>query len=142
MLSRMTWVCECQAFVSWFRSRQAIVTLTIAGHSWSPIFGRSNQPRGKTNGDVLISTLEVNNAAKLPNLTSLPGDKFEPDATKLNSVTLLDKVLPGGKRLVRVGTSTTNEQFRRWCKEKGRVTLPMNIIEVEITMGGNNAPIW
>ena len=46
------------------------------------------------------------------------------------------------KNYVRVGTSTTNEQFRRWCIDIGNVTLLVNIIEVEITMGGSNAPIW
>jgi hypothetical protein len=47
-----------------------------------------------------------------------------------------------GKKYVRVGTATTNEQFRRWCINEGDVTLPMNIIEVEITFGGSNATIW
>lgn len=50
--------------------------------------------------------------------------------------------LTGARKYVRVGTATTNEQFRRWCIDEGHVTLPLNIIEVEITFGGSNATIW
>jgi hypothetical protein len=84
----------------------------------------------------------------LPNFTSLPGDILEPGAKDLNSIIVVDNKYVngprpvGGKKYVRVGTSTTNEQLRRWCIDTGKVTLPMNIVEVEITMGGANATIW
>lgn len=55
---------------------------------------------------------------------------------------LADSQLSNGKKYVRVGTSTTNEGFRRWCINDGKVTLPMNNIEGEISMGGSNATIW
>lgn len=100
------------------------------------------------NGDVLISTLTEHNASVLPNYTSLPSSLFQPKSTELNMIDFVDAnyvggpTLEGGKKYVRVGTATTNEQFRRWCIRKGNVTLPMNIIEVEITFGGSNATIW
>ena len=88
------------------------------------------------------------NAGVLPNFTSLPSSLFQPKETELNHIKIVDaayvggQALSGGKKYVRVGTSTTNEQFRRWCINEGNVTLPMNIIEVEITFGGSNATIW
>ncbi|KAJ9628288.1 hypothetical protein H2204_009405 [Knufia peltigerae] len=116
-------------------------------HSWSPVFGRSHDNKNGNNGDILISSLGLVDASVLPNFTSLPGDIFEPGAKDLNSIIVVDNSyvrgpkLVDGKKYVRVGTSTTNEQLRRWCIDTGKVTPPMNIIEVEITMGGANAPI-
>jgi hypothetical protein len=112
------------------------------------LFGRNNKSGQKNNGDVLISTLTERNAGVLPNFTSLPSSLCQPKRTELNDIRVVDASyvggpqLTGGKKYVRVGTATTNEQFRRWCIDDGHVTLPMNIIEVEITMGGSNAPIW
>ena len=48
----------------------------------------------------------------------------------------------GDKALVKVGSATTNEQLRSWCINHELVTLPLNVIMVEITVGGSNAPIW
>ncbi|ENH68064.1 hypothetical protein FOC1_g10001764 [Fusarium oxysporum f. sp. cubense race 1] len=116
-------------------------------HSWAPVFGRNDKMGEKNNGDVLISTLTELNAGVLPNLTSLPSSLFEPKETELNHIKVVDaayvsgQALGDGKKYVRVGTATTNEQFRRWCINEGDVTLPMNIIEVEITFGGSNATI-
>lgn len=87
-------------------------------------------------------------ASILPNFTSLPTEIFQPEAKDLNSIMFVNHdyvggpALANGKRYVRVGTSTTNEQLRRWCIDTGKVTLPLQIIEVEITMGGSNATIW
>ena len=78
----------------------------------------------------------------------MPGDIFQPHAKDLNSIVIVDNdyvkgpKLTDGKKYVRVGTSTTNEQLRRWCIDIGKVTLPLNIIETEITMGGSNGTIW
>lgn len=112
------------------------------------MFGRSDKKRGGNNGDILISTLGLVDASILPNFTSLPGSIFEPLAKDLNSIVVVDgsyvkgPVLKDGKKYVRVGTSTTNEQLRKWCINTGKVTMPMNIVEVEITMGGANGTIW
>lgn len=102
------------------------------GHSWSPIFGRT--------GQILISMLDLKTATRLPNTASLPFEESKP--TELESI----EIVPGtprtkGSSLVRVGCATTNERLRRWCVKYNRVTLPLNVIMVEITLGGSNAPI-
>lgn len=85
---------------------------------------------------------------ELPNCTSLPQAFGAPPETELNHICILEQIdsgwpqLDNGRKYVRVGAATTNEQFRRWCIAKGRVTLPANVIMVEITLGGSNAPIW
>ncbi|GIJ99370.1 hypothetical protein Aspvir_001500 [Aspergillus viridinutans] len=107
-------------------------------HSWSPVFARDK-------GCMLISTLSLHQAAQLPNVESLDplcpilfGDK----PTLLNSITELGPLKEDPtKSLVRVGCATTNEQFRYWCVKTKRVTLPLNVIMVEITFGGSNGPI-
>jgi hypothetical protein len=70
----------------------------------------------------------------------LPLPESEP--TELETI----EIVPGvprqkGNSLVRLGTAVTNERLRRWCVENNKVTLPINIIIVEITLGGSNAPI-
>ncbi|KAG4260217.1 hypothetical protein FPRO03_02040 [Fusarium proliferatum] len=124
--------------------------IRVAGfrHSWAPVFGRSNKAGQSTNGDVLISTLTEINASRLPNLTSVPTNLFQPKDTELNAINVITDpkfvgapALKNGRKYVQVGTATTNEKFRRWCINTGNVTLPMNIIEVEITFGGSNATI-
>ncbi|KAJ8128011.1 hypothetical protein O1611_g5625 [Lasiodiplodia mahajangana] len=116
-------------------------------HSWSPVFGRNDIPGQGNNGDVLISTLPENIASTLPCLLALPGDTLQPKKTELNEIKVVDAEEIGGprfidgKKYVSVGMATTNEQFRRWCIKEGHVTLPLNVIMVEITYGGSNAPI-
>ena len=105
----------------------------VLGHSWSPLFARD--------GGILISTLNLNLATRIPNFTSLGICQEPPE--ELNSITLLPKQPADGKtELVRVGCATTNEQLREWCIKDKLFTLPLNVIMVEITLGGSNAPIW
>jgi hypothetical protein len=105
-------------------------------HSWAPIFGRQ--------GQITISLLSLAEATKIPNFTAL--SKILPnwllDKNELQSI----EVVSGtprvkGNALVRVGVSTTNEQLRRWCVENNKYTYPLNVIMVEMTVGGTNAPI-
>lgn len=58
--------------------------------------------------------------------------------SELEGITLLDHP---SHPLVAVKAGTTNEQFRRWCLANKSVCLPLNVIMVEITFGGSNAPI-
>ena len=98
--------------------------------------------------------LDIEEATSIPNLLSLPLWNLLPlsnflysqpqnGLTDLKSITLIS---PPGKAaknaLVRVGCAVTNEQLRIWCNENNSVTLPLNVIMVEITLGGSNAPIW
>ncbi|KAH6888178.1 hypothetical protein B0T10DRAFT_70014 [Thelonectria olida] len=141
-------VAEIQAIVRDAVAHNKGVRVAGFRHSWSPVFGRNNKSGQSTNGDVLISTLTETNASRLPNLTSVPTNLFQPKDTELNDIQEIKDAsyvgapaLKGGKKYVQVGTATTNEKFRRWCIDTGHVTLPMNIIEVEITFGGSNATI-
>lgn len=105
-------------------------------HSWSSIFGK--------NGQITISTLGLHQATMLPNIESLPGSQYFDRHTELNTIEFVDPPQPGPKRLVRVGTAVTNQMFRRWCNDQElpkASSLPLNVIMVEITMGGSNAPI-
>lgn len=63
-----------------------------------------------------------------------PNSEFE-------GITLLTPNSPNQSPLVIIKAGTTNEQFRRWCLASKRVCLPLNVIMVEITFGGSNAPI-
>lgn len=105
-------------------------------HSWSPIFGKK--------GQILISTLDLQKATVLPNFESMPDSEIGQCPTELNAITFKDTPEAGKNRLVRVGTAVTNQQLRRWCNsQQGNLasTLPLNVIMVEITLGGSNAPI-
>jgi len=105
-------------------------------HSWSPLFGKQ--------GQITISTLGLTQSTMLPNIESLPGSQYFLTHTELNSIDFFRPPEPNKKRLVRVGTAVTNQQFRRWCIAQtldNASTLPINVIMVEITLGGSNAPI-
>ena len=119
-------------------AKQNNMNVRAAGyrHSWSPVFGRNDQ--------IMISTLGLWRATKLPNIESLPGSQYFMPDTELNNIRFVSEPQPNQKRLVRVGTAVTNQQFRRWCNDQkleNASTLPLNVIMVEITLGGSNAPI-
>ena len=96
--------------------------------------------------NILISTLDLHTASALPNTESLKAVfPFEHDskATNLNRIEYVEKMFKIGEpTLIRVGCATTNEQLRSWCISNRYHTLPLNVIMVEITLGGSNAPIW
>jgi hypothetical protein len=125
-----------QQVVNYARAFDMNVRASGYRHSWSPIFGKK--------GQILISTLDLHQATLLPNVESLPGSEIGECPTELNAITFQGTPEPGKNRLVRVGTAVTNQQLRRWCNtQKGNLasTLPLNVIMVEITLGGSNAPI-
>jgi hypothetical protein len=85
--------------------------------------------------------LDIEKATKIPNSTALSW-WFKDPITELSSISFVGTTpTRGSSGLVRVGCATTNEQFRLWCLEQNLVTLPLNVIMVEITLGGSNAPI-
>lgn len=121
-----------QRIVKFAKEKNLSVRCAGFRHSWSPLFG--------SNGQILISLLSLRTATHLPNITSLPLPESNP--TELESI----DVVPGtarttGNTLVRVGAACTNERLRRWCVKHRKLTLPLNVIMVEITLGGSNAPI-
>ncbi|KAL7275820.1 hypothetical protein RUND412_001231 [Rhizina undulata] len=103
-------------------------------HTWSNMYSQS--------GHIFVSLLDLANAEAVPSI--LP--KFQPPidpANEFKRIELAPEDVPGSdgkKRLVRVGGAVTNEEFRQWSIANGW-TLPMNVIMVEITMGGSNGPI-
>ena len=88
--------------------------------------------------DVERASAEINTES----LSAVSTKWFGEASTELNMITNLGPKSGTDKTLVRVGCATTNEQMRRWCVQNGTVTLPLNVIMVEITFGGSNAPIW
>ncbi|KAI1381806.1 hypothetical protein F4677DRAFT_451859 [Hypoxylon crocopeplum] len=125
-----------QQIVKFAKARKMNVRASGYRHSWSPVFG--------SNGQIIISTLGLRKATMLPNFESLPGSQYFVRGTELNSINFMGEPQKGQKRLVRVGTAVTNQMFRRWCNEQkldAASTLPLNVIMVEITFGGSNAPI-
>ncbi|KAI4866254.1 hypothetical protein F4820DRAFT_263491 [Hypoxylon rubiginosum] len=125
-----------QQIVKYAKVRNLKVRASGYRHSWSPVFG--------SDGQIIISTLGLHRASMLPNTESLPGSQFFVRGTELNSIDFVGEPRRGQKRLVRVGTAVTNQMFRRWCNEQElhkASSLPLNVIMVEITYGGSNAPI-
>ncbi|KAI1409151.1 hypothetical protein F5Y13DRAFT_203799 [Hypoxylon sp. FL1857] len=125
-----------QQIVKYGKNRGLKVRASGYRHSWSPVFSED--------GQIVISTLGLYQSTVLPNLESLPGSQFFVHGTELNSIDFVGVPQKGQKRLVRVGTAVTNQMFRRWCNKQeldAASTLPLNVIMVEITFGGSNAPI-
>ena len=127
--------------VKWAKSKSLSVRVSGYRHSWSDIT--------VNDGQVLVSLLPPFQVDTLP-ANEQPIDK----SNELQGIELLDNcVREDGvtKRLCRIGSATTNEQFRQWVidnslDEKNDCwqrwwTLPLNVIMVEITFGGSNGPI-
>ena len=83
----------------------------------------------------------IREATKLPNVMAL--DLHESEPTELETIDVVQgQPWQQGNTLVRVGCAVTNERFRLWCVKKNRqVTLPLNVIMVECTLGGSTAPM-
>ena len=108
----------------------------VAGyrHTWESLYA--------ADGEILISTLPLAEVEELPAVYP-PIDPHN----ELQGVRIVGYKRVDGKRraLCRIGAATTNEQFRQWCLDLfggfWQWTLPLNVIMVEITFGGSNAPI-
>ncbi|KAI1394049.1 uncharacterized protein F4822DRAFT_34928 [Hypoxylon trugodes] len=125
-----------QQIVKYAKAHNLKVRASGYRHSWSPVFGED--------GQIIISTLGLYRATVLPNLESLPGSEYFVRGTELNSIDFVGQPQKGKKRFVRVGTAVTNQMFRVWCNKQeldAASSLPINVIMVEITFGGSNAPI-
>lgn len=120
--------------VRWARAQKKTVRAAGYRHSWSDVFS--------ADGQVLISMLPASVVEDLPG-SEPPIDPRD----ELQGIRVVGTVNEGGatKALCRIGAATTNEQFRRWCLDRhggsSKWTVPLNVIMVEITWGGSNAPI-
>jgi hypothetical protein len=120
--------------VKWARTNNKTVRAAGYRHSWSDVFS--------ADGQVLISMLPPEVVETLP----AAEPPIDPQ-NRLQGIELVGRVREDGvrKALCRIGAATTNEQFRRWCLDQSggawKWTVPLNVIMVEITWGGSNAPI-
>ncbi|KAF2445635.1 hypothetical protein P171DRAFT_443269 [Karstenula rhodostoma CBS 690.94] len=81
-------------------------------------------------------------ANTLPDPTSLiPGEYDSSTVPELKSIDLKEETVQGKKRLCRVGVAVTNEDFRRWAIAEKALSLPADVILVEVTIGGVNGPM-
>lgn len=100
-------------------------------HSWSSIFSED--------GAILVSFVNLRTVTQTPDPMSL--DINDPDTgLELHSIEIKEET-EDGKRLCRVGCAVTAEEFRRWAVANNTHAMPVDVILVEVTVGGTNAPI-
>lgn len=120
--------------VKWAKANQRRVRAAGYRHTWTNLYG--------ADGEVLVSMLPLDVAEELP----AKHPDIDP-ASDLQGIKIVGTIQENGvtKALCRIGASTSNEQFRRWCLDEAggnwQWTVPFNVIMVEITYGGSNAPI-
>ena len=128
--------------VKWAKSKSLKVRASGFRHSWSNITVDNNH-------QVLVSLLPIKQVETIPTFDLSIDPKNELQGIELLKETVEEDGVQ--KRLCKIGAGTTNEQFREWIVEnsidkknktwKDWWTLPLNVIMVEITFGGSNAPI-
>ncbi|RDA94540.1 hypothetical protein CP533_2744 [Ophiocordyceps camponoti-saundersi (nom. inval.)] len=102
-------------------------------HSWSPAFSQESQ--------ILVSFVDLDTVTTLPDPMSITGGDYTgQDVPELKTIELKE-ARSDGRRLCRIGAAVTNEEFRRWSVAHNSYALPVNVIMVETTFGGVNAPI-
>lgn len=124
-------VCD---IVRWAAAHGRTVRAAGYRHTWSDLYS--------ADGQVLVSLLPLRDVEQLPSREPPVDPTDELQGIEIVGTVAEDAVT---KALCRIGAATTNEQFRRWClDEQGgnwAWTVPLNVIMVEISWGGSNAPI-
>lgn len=121
------------AVVQWAASQGLTVRASGYRHTWSNLYS--------DDGEILLSMLPLTQVADLP--ADEPG--IDP-TNEMQGIEITGTVTENGvtKALCRIGSATTNEQLRRWALDPNggnwQWTIPLNVIMVEITLGGSNAP--
>ncbi|KAF5356511.1 hypothetical protein D9757_008749 [Collybiopsis confluens] len=114
-----------QNLVKW--AIQVNKRVRVAGfrHTWGDMYA--------DNGDIIVILLPLSTTIDLPSvlLYDHKSDLQGVDVTQTSD----------GQYLAKIAAGTTNDQFREWCFKNKTVTLPLNVIMIEITLGGSNAPI-
>ncbi|KAK8034257.1 hypothetical protein PG993_009252 [Apiospora rasikravindrae] len=125
-----------QNLVRWAASNNRRVRCAGYRHSWSPIFSQDN--------NILVSFVELTQVTSIPDAMSLqPGDftgAMVPGLSEFKTIELKEQLGPK-KRLCRIGAGVTNEDFRRWAIANDTWAMPVDVILVEVTIGGVNGPI-
>ncbi len=119
-------------------AKQIGKTVRVAAyrHSWSNLFSDTNQ--------VLISLIDKKEVESFP-----ATHKLLNHSNPFQSIELVGHEFKEDgkiKHLCKIGSATTNEQFRQWVinsfNSKGSDTswtVPLNVVMVESTFGGTNA---
>ena len=98
-----------------------------------------------SDGDVLIMFLPLASLTSLPYKEPSKGWYANSDLGGMNGIEELSSVAgrspPAGHTFCKIKAGVTNDQFRRWCFDKKTWCIPFNVIMVEVTFGGTNAPI-
>ncbi|KAH6903835.1 hypothetical protein BKA70DRAFT_1110157 [Coprinopsis sp. MPI-PUGE-AT-0042] len=122
-------VCEV---VKWAAKEGKKVRVAGFRHSWSDVFGKD--------GDVLVMFLPYDTLVDLP--YKEPPSTWKTELSGIYPVASVNSITPpSGKAFYKIMAGTTNEQFRQWCFDNKTFCLPLNVIMVEVTFGGTNAPI-
>ncbi|KAL9099748.1 MAG: hypothetical protein Q9163_004793 [Psora crenata] len=130
-------------FQNWGRSvanvpRYTFVPTTVLGIQnivlWSTTFSNDRE--------ILISLLPIVQVTQIPDPASIQPANQPNRKSELSEINLLPQdTEKSEKRLCRVGSAVTNEEFRLWAVTNGEWTLPVDVILVEVTIGGVNGPI-
>jgi FAD binding domain len=116
-----------QNLVLWAKENDLRVRCAGYRHSWGQIFGQD--------GEILVSFVNIDQVTTLPDpMTIVDGDYTGQGVGELKTIQLLPETTPG-KRLARIGTAVTSEDFRRW-QLANKWVLPVDTVLVEVTMGG------
>ncbi|KAJ3559702.1 hypothetical protein NM688_g179 [Phlebia brevispora] len=130
-------VAGVQKVVRWAAQQPNKPKVRVAGfrHSWADIFGQD--------GDIIMMFLPYDTLTKIPFVS--PDPSWSSELTGKNAIQLVDSVTgqapPADHAFCKVMAGVTNDQFREWSFENKTVCIPFNVIMVEITFGGSNAPV-
>ncbi|KAF5344803.1 hypothetical protein D9758_014414 [Tetrapyrgos nigripes] len=115
-----------QNLVKWASGPSVNKRVRVAGfrHTWGDFYA--------ADGDIIVILLPLSTTIHLPSFLIVD---------KNSDLQGIEVSKSGGQYLARIAAGTTNDQFREWCLEKKTVALPLNVIMIEITFGGSNAPI-
>jgi hypothetical protein len=118
-----TTVLGLQNLVKYAKKNNLRVRCAGYRHSWSSTFSSDRE--------ILVSLLDLHQVTTLPDPSTLQPTPLSNKDNELKSIELAPKSTESGKRLVRVGVSVTNEEFRRWALGNKAWSLPMDVILVE-----------
>lgn len=91
-------------------------------------------------GDIIVMFQPLGSLTQLPYVP--PGPEWKSQMQGVSIVPSVAGRLPSeGHGFVKIMAGTTNDYFRQWCFQNRTLCIPFNVIMVEVTFGGTNAPI-
>ncbi|KAH0605715.1 uncharacterized protein H6S33_004172 [Morchella sextelata] len=125
-----------QNLITWAKTKKLRVRAAGYRHTWGDMYSETDH--------VFVSMLDTKTATTVPDPSSILPNAASNAANEFKQIELASEDVSGSggkKRLVRLGAAVTNEEFRRWAIANNAWTVPVNVVMVEITYGGSNAPI-